>query len=524
MVEGYGVDAALVERAISGAPVGVTITDPDRPDNPLVYVNDAFTRITGYERAEILGKNCRFLQGEATDPDAVAELRAAIDAEEPVTVELLNYRADGEPFWNEVTVAPLTDEDGDLTHFVGFQADVTARKEAERALADRTATLEHLVDRIDGLLQDVTATLMQATSRPEGERGVVERIAAADPYVYAWFGVPDRSTEEIVATTWAGTGDSVADVAIPFGADDLTSRAYATGAVQTGAVAASACADHVPTARSVAATPIAYGDTIYGVLTVYATDPEAFADEETVVIRAVGRTIGTGVNAAQNQRVLVADTVVELDLAVSGTEFFLSQLTAETGAVLEHRGSVYDDDQRLSMFFEVNGDPDAVVTAAATAEGVDAVELVYAADDGGLIEVGLADETLVAGLAELGGQIRSLTAADGTAEFTVAVTEEIEPRAVTERLTAAYPEIEVLAVREGQRRPTTKREFVDEIDEQLTDRQRTALERAFISGYYDAPRTTTGEEIAASMGVSRATFHQHLRAAERKLIAEFLAQ
>ncbi|MFB6104285.1 MAG: bacterio-opsin activator domain-containing protein [Halobacteriaceae archaeon] len=523
MVEGYGVDAALVERAISGAPVGVTITDPDRPDNPLVYVNDAFTRITGYEREAILGQNCRYLQGEDTDPRAVAELREAIDAREPVTVELLNYRADGEPFWNEVTVAPLTDEAGDLTHFVGFQTDVTARKEAEQALADRTATLEHLVDRIDGLLQDVTAALMQATSRDEGERGVVERIAAADPYVFAWFGVPDRSSDAIVATTWAGTGETVADVAIPFDAEDLTSQAYRSGEIQTGAVEASACADLVPDARSVAATPIAYGDTIYGVLTVYATDDDAFEDEETVVIRALGQTIGTGVNAAQNQRILVADTVIELDLAISGTEFFLTDLTTDTGVTFDHRGSVYNDDT-VSMFFEVDDDPRLVSEGAAGVDGVADMRVVYADTDGGLIEMQLVDEGLVRGLTELGGRIQSLTAADGVAELTVAVTEAVEPRAVTERLTDMYPGVEVLAVREGQRRPTTKREFVDRIDDRLTDRQRATLKRAFVSGYYDTPRTTTGEAIADSMGISRSTFHQHLRAAERKLIAEFLSQ
>lgn len=146
-----GVETAVKERAMEETPVDITITDPALDDNPLVYVNDAFERITGYDRDDIVGKNCRFLQGPDSDPEAVAAMRAAIDAEEPVTVELLNYRADGERFWNEVTIFPLRDADGDVTQFAGFQNDVTARKEAQLEVRRRLDELDHLVGRIDGL-------------------------------------------------------------------------------------------------------------------------------------------------------------------------------------------------------------------------------------------------------------------------------------------------------------------------------------------------------------------------------------
>jgi len=124
----------LKNRAMDEAPVGITISDPATEDNPLVYVNDGFETMTGYDRDEALGRNCRFLQGGNTDPEPVARLRAAIDDTEPVTVELRNYRADGTEFWNEVTVAPVFDDEGRLTNYVGFQQDVTDRKEREREL------------------------------------------------------------------------------------------------------------------------------------------------------------------------------------------------------------------------------------------------------------------------------------------------------------------------------------------------------------------------------------------------------
>jgi PAS domain S-box-containing protein len=141
-------DLQIKERAMDEAPVGITISDPSLPDNPIVYANAAFERITGYPIAEVVGRNCRFLQGEDTDPETVARMRRAIDNWEPVTVEVRNYRRNGEAFWNQVSIAPVHDESGEPSHFVGFQQDVTDRKRAEETLEterDRLALLNQIV-------------------------------------------------------------------------------------------------------------------------------------------------------------------------------------------------------------------------------------------------------------------------------------------------------------------------------------------------------------------------------------------
>ena len=109
---GPEVDFELKERAMDEAPVGITISDPAQEDNPLIYANEAFERLTGYPRETVVGQNCRFLQGPDSSCEAVAEMARGIDAGETVSVEIVNYRADGETFWNEVTIAPLRDEDG----------------------------------------------------------------------------------------------------------------------------------------------------------------------------------------------------------------------------------------------------------------------------------------------------------------------------------------------------------------------------------------------------------------------------
>ena len=122
------------QRALEEVSEGILFTDPAQPDNPIIYVNQAFERITGYRAADVIGRNCRLLQGERTDAAAVAEMRAAIAQRRSCGVELINYRADGKPFWNVASIAPLHDEAGRVTHFVGVLTDVTQRKQEEEQL------------------------------------------------------------------------------------------------------------------------------------------------------------------------------------------------------------------------------------------------------------------------------------------------------------------------------------------------------------------------------------------------------
>jgi PAS domain S-box-containing protein len=122
-------------RAMDNAPIGITISDPSTDDNPLIYANDKFCEQVGYEESAVLGRNCRFPQGEATDPDTVSKIRHAVEAAEPITETLRNYRKDGTVFWNRLTVAPVTNGQGTVTNYVGFQEDVTALVEHNQEIA-----------------------------------------------------------------------------------------------------------------------------------------------------------------------------------------------------------------------------------------------------------------------------------------------------------------------------------------------------------------------------------------------------
>lgn len=135
----------LRDSAIAASSVGIVIADATLPGMPLIYINPAFEQITGYSAAEVLGTNCRFLQGRDKDQSEVDVLRAAIKAGVDCTVILRNYRKDGVLFWNELHISPIYDEQDRLTHFVGVQTDVSDRKRAEAALNAEIAKSDRLL-------------------------------------------------------------------------------------------------------------------------------------------------------------------------------------------------------------------------------------------------------------------------------------------------------------------------------------------------------------------------------------------
>ncbi len=124
----------LLIKATNTANEGITISAMDQPDRPLVFVNEGFERLTGYSKEDVLGKNCRFLQGKETENEPVEALRKAVKKGQQTTVELLNYKKDGTAFWNRLSITPLKDKNGLTTHYVGVQSDITELRETQKDL------------------------------------------------------------------------------------------------------------------------------------------------------------------------------------------------------------------------------------------------------------------------------------------------------------------------------------------------------------------------------------------------------
>ncbi|WP_413166756.1 EAL domain-containing protein [Capilliphycus salinus ALCB114379] len=142
----------LLERAINSANNGMIITDPNQPDNPIIYANTAVEQTSGYSRSEIIGKNCRFLQGNDRNQPELKTIREAIIARKECNVILRNYRKDGSLFWNELFISPIFNTQGKLTHFIGIQKDISQRIRSEAELEASQARLKKIVAAVSDAL------------------------------------------------------------------------------------------------------------------------------------------------------------------------------------------------------------------------------------------------------------------------------------------------------------------------------------------------------------------------------------
>ena len=172
-------EVGLLERALESLLAGLVISDATAPETPIVYANVAWEELTGYDREEAIGRNCRFLQGEETDPRAAAELATAAREHRHARVTLLNYRKDGTPFWNEVSLSPIFDENGRLIRFVEMQFDVSEREIAIQGLRTAEERYRRLAENLPGVVTYVV--------RYEDSRA---RLSYISPQVETLLGYP----------------------------------------------------------------------------------------------------------------------------------------------------------------------------------------------------------------------------------------------------------------------------------------------------------------------------------------------
>ncbi|MFN3679749.1 GAF domain-containing protein [Thermosynechococcus sp.] len=158
----------LRERAIIASTNGIVITDYRQPDNPIIYVNPAFERMTGYRATEVLGKNCRFLQGRDRHQAGLEVLRNAIAKGQSCRVVLRNYRKNGQLFWNELGVSPIFNKFGEITHYIGIQSDVTERQQVQLFLQQQAKRAL--------LLNRITEEIRQQLDRDQLCRTTVEQL------------------------------------------------------------------------------------------------------------------------------------------------------------------------------------------------------------------------------------------------------------------------------------------------------------------------------------------------------------
>jgi len=523
----------FTRRVIDEAPIGITLTDPSLPDNPMVYANERFTELTGYDLLEVLGRNHRLLQGPETDPEAVATLASAVEDERSVSTELVNYRSDGQRFWNRVQIAPLYHDE--LAYFVGFQTDVTDRKKAEERsrrraeeLSAERHSLQRVLSRIDGLFQTVTSTAMSADTATELKREICERITKTPEYGGAWIGQRELTSDRLVAQARAGCGD-VESIAVDLSAPDTQSAPAARAVTEQERVIAhgeqlsteSVHRRFTGSQGGIGAVPLRYRDSSYGVLVVYAEHASTFDEHEQAVLESIGTVVATGLNAIESRRLLTAEECLELQFETVERSLPVVALSASLDTTVEYHGSspCGDGRHRIAMLVGHN-DSSAVREAVETS--LDGVEptLLTSYDGRCFLEIETERWTLSQSLAEHNARLRSFVATDGQGTIDVELPSGADPRPLVERLRSSSPDTELLSQHTRTRRSEDEHWSTvgGSVRERLTDRQYTVLRKAYLSGYFERPRPVSGDELADSLGITRATFHQHLRVAQRKLV------
>ncbi|MCU4719397.1 bacterio-opsin activator domain-containing protein [Halapricum hydrolyticum] len=502
----------LKERAMDEAPVGMTIADATLPDEPLIYVNDAFERITGYTKEETIGVNCRFLQGPDTEIERTHEIRDALDTGEPVSVELRNYRKDGTLFWNQLKITPIRGKDGEVTNYVAFQQDITERKEAEFQIERERERLQRLLDRINGLIGDVTEIVVTADSTDDIYERAVERIGDDEAISRAWIGEYDPGAHVVRRRA---DGDDMIDLT----ADDAAPLATAVDEQSLMRLDDSLAGPvRCREGEEGVVIPLTYRRTTYGVLAVYSRT-QSFDEEETTVLQALGRSIGAAINDLLSKQTVTTDTVIEIGVELHD-ETTLTRLSEALGDGAVHENTLIRHDGDLLLLFEVEGDIEAVVTAAESIP--DVIEAtVLADDDDPMVEVAVESPPFVNTLSEYGAQITTVEFDANAVKLRFRVATEQNGRAIVDELENNYETVELVAYHESDQPAQTRQGFRATVEDELTARQLTALQKAYVSGFFEWPRRSDGDQLAASMDVVPSTFYQHLRAAEKKLLTAF---
>lgn len=175
----FSLSDKTARRLLDEAHDGIVVSDPALPDNPLVYVNQAFLNMSGYNRDEIIGKNCRFLQQGNSKQESVDKLRIAIKQEEPIVVDLINYRKDGTEFYNELSVSPIYDENNKLIYFLGVQKDVTIEVERNKARDDFVSLVSHQLKSSPNAINWLTENLEDTDNITQEQRSIINDIKLA---------------------------------------------------------------------------------------------------------------------------------------------------------------------------------------------------------------------------------------------------------------------------------------------------------------------------------------------------------
>jgi len=505
-----------VERAVDQAGFGVLVTDPD---GRIQYVNDGFAALTGRTLDDLVGRDAAVAYASEDEARTHAHV-----SDDDSWVSL--GRADGGEVRAFRSSAAVVDDRGapvgTVTVFV--RPDGSAAGAVE---ASTERTNGRLADAIASL-RSVNEVLPSAADRGEAERRVCERLAANDAYRFAlvtgasgdrhveprtWAGVDDDAARALVSAT-ARLDDPPGQTAIA--TDEVVVR---TDVPDDGNGRLDGLRD---TVASVAFVPLTYGETTHGLLVLGSEASDAFGSDEREVLAGLGWQVGQAVTDIERKKLLLADSVLELEFRVRDEDAVLIDASRRFDATFELEGLVPGEGQSLLYFVTMTGaSPDEALTYAADVADVENARLIRDYGEGYLLEFSIGGEEPATTLIELGGHVNEFVIEDGVQRIEAEFTAKTDVRAVLSGLESSYRTAELLSKQEVERSVQTADGFRRSLEDDLTDKQQSVLTAAYHAAYFEWPRGSTAEELADSIGVSSPTLHNHLRKAQQKLLTAF---
>lgn len=375
----------------------------------------------------------------------------------------------------------------------------------------RAAAGDERLRRVQSVVADVSTAVANADTREEVLEAACDRLTTT--FEFAWGCEAGPGAAEPLA--WAGLdAERLERLALPDeGGTRLSDRAVETGEVRTTTVEADGGGD-----LWLVAVPLLDGETVEGVV-VLGTD-RSLGERERAALTNLGHRVAGALAALEWKRILLADTVLELEFRTEDRDSFFVAASADLDCRLRVEGLVPLGGASMLYYVTVSGvSPDRALAYASDA--LESARLIADHREECLLEVTAEGDLLAATLVDQGANVRELVADDGFASITCEAAPSMDVRSVAERLRVATPSATLVAKRETESPVRTATEYQRSLEERLTDRQRSVMEAAYHAGYFDWPRGSTAEELADSIGVSSPTLHNHLRRAQRKLLAAF---
>ncbi|SDK00472.1 bacterio-opsin activator domain-containing protein [Natronorubrum texcoconense] len=410
-----------------------------------------------------------------------------------------------------------------------------ARQEHER---QRQRQQLEALNRLNRIGHDITHAVITTETRADLEQRVCDRLAESDAYRFAWIGGVNPGSDEVVPKAAAGVEDGYLDsVEISVDEDDETGQGPSGTAIRTGSVQVANNVSDDPSFgpwreaalergyQSSAAIPITHEDLVYGVLNVYSSSPRAFEGPETTILARIGDVVAHAITAIERKDALVSDAVIELEFRVDDLAKPLIRLSTEDSCRIELEQLIRGDETLLAYGSAHGVDQETFEETIAETEGFSDVRFLAARRDEFQFElVAPAAVSLFETIATHGGRVQSATIDDGEFRFVVELSRGRDTRQMIELIKEQRDDVTYLAQRTSERSERSESGSNSVLEDDLTEKQRAALETAYFAGYFDWPRESTGEEISERLGIAPATFNQHLRTAERKFFDSVLGE